>query len=80
MLRLHPPAKAGGAASFGVTFYSQSNFCMLPYQPLQFSMFHKWPFAGDYLISLVQHVLEQPASILAAEQSAHTANDTEWYG
>lgn len=38
------------------------------------------PFEGEYLVSLVEHVLTQPAPILAAEQSANAANDMEWYG
>lgn len=38
------------------------------------------PFGRAHLISLVHHVLAQPAPILAAEKPANAANGTPWYG
>lgn len=38
------------------------------------------PFEAEYLISLVEHVLRQPAPIVTAEKPANAASETAWYG
>ncbi len=38
------------------------------------------PFQRDDLLTIVQHVLEQPAPTLAEEQPASAADDPEWFG
>jgi len=38
------------------------------------------PFERAHLISLVRHVLTEPAPILAVEEQTFAASQTPWYG